>query len=305
MRKKLVVRRAGGLGNQLFQYAAGRSFASSNNMDLVLDNISGFKRDFQYGRSYSLSAFDVQGRLASYHERIPFQFQRLLKRYRLSGGDWTVSWMVIGDFLEEGSLNGGSKRYVSDVASRLFSKSTWVEGYWQSDKYFANISPSLKCELMPPSPMKGRISELGAVMQQQNSAAICIRLYEESINPQRHCRDGVIKSPGRVRQVIDQMMAELNLDCLYLFCSHESEYLKAIGEGLPVYFVTPENSFQSELDTLWLMMQCRHHLITNSSFYWWGAWLADMHWSGGYERVVYCADNFINIDSVRDNWRTF
>lgn len=303
--KKLVVQLSGGLGNQMFQYAAGRSFALANNMELVLDDWSGFARDFQYRRSYALSAFDVQGRRATRVERMPFWIQRLVKRWRSPDRDGAISSGLLGYLLEEGSLDDGSRRYLPEVTSGLFSKSTWLNGYWQSDKYFSDLFPTIRSELSPPAPDEGPVAELGEKMRRQNSAAICIRLYEESSNPLHHCRGGVTKSPETVRHVIDKMMAELNLECLYLFCSHNADYLKTLAEGLPVYFVTPENGYSSELETLWLMAQCRHHLITNSSFYWWGAWLADMNWAGEGQRVVYCSDNFINVDSIRCEWRRF
>lgn len=303
--KKLVVRLSGGLGNQMFQYATGRSLALANNMEFVLDDRSGFARDFQYRRSYSLSAFDVQGRRATRAERIPFWVQRLLRKLHIPVLDKILSRDLFGYLLEEGSLDDGSRRYFSEITSVSLSKSTWLNGYWQSDKYFLDLFSTLHSELSPPAPDEGPVAALGEKMRRQRSAAICIRLYEESINPLHHCRGGVVKAPDTVRHVIDKMTAELDLEFLYFFCSHNSDYLKTLAHGLPVYFVTPENGYSSELESLWLMSQCHHHLITNSSFYWWGAWLADMKWANDDQRVVYCSDNFINVDSMRSGWRQF
>lgn len=303
--KKLVVQLSGGLGNQMFQYAAARSLSHSNNMELVLDNWSGFVRDFQYSRSFALSKFNVEGRFSTTLERAPFWVQRLLKKLISADQRQPLVSELFGCILNEGPLSNGRRKYLPLLNTDPILTSKWLNGYWQSDKYFSNIEALVLKELTPPNPVNDQVSELGNRMQNENSVAVCIRLYEESNNPLHHCGDGVIKSADVVRKVLNSIQEKLDVDCFYFFCSHQADYLDHLSEGVPAYFVTPENGYQSELDSLWLMSKCNHHVITNSSFYWWGAWLADMSNIRNNDRLVYCADNFINMDSIRESWNTF
>ena len=71
--RKVITRLAGGLGNQLFSYAAARRLAHANNAELVLDDQSGFIRDFAYKRFFQLDHFNISGRKATRSERMePF-----------------------------------------------------------------------------------------------------------------------------------------------------------------------------------------------------------------------------------------
>ena len=70
MSRKVVVRLKGGLGNQLFCYAAARRLAWANEAELVLDAVTGFKYDQRYRRSYALGCFRIPARLASPSEQM-------------------------------------------------------------------------------------------------------------------------------------------------------------------------------------------------------------------------------------------
>ena len=66
----IICRLKGGLGNQLFCYAAARRLAKYNNTELVMDSVSGFERDYLYQRSFALKNFSITSRLATAQERL-------------------------------------------------------------------------------------------------------------------------------------------------------------------------------------------------------------------------------------------
>ena len=69
-------------------------------------------------------------------------------------------------------------------------------------------------------------------------------------------------------------------------------------------YVTHDNGYCGSVPRPWLLTQCRHHIMTNSSYYWWGAWLSrGVH--GGTNQTVFAADNFINTDSYPPEWEQF
>ena len=66
---KIIARIKGGFGNQLFDYAAARRLALINNVELVIDDVTGFARDRQYRREYILDRFNISARKATPAER--------------------------------------------------------------------------------------------------------------------------------------------------------------------------------------------------------------------------------------------
>src|SRR5215831_16235441 len=73
--KQVTVQLMGGLGNQMFQYAAARALASRNGAKLLLDNRSAFITDRVYGRQYELDPMPIRGELASFAYRMPFWWE--------------------------------------------------------------------------------------------------------------------------------------------------------------------------------------------------------------------------------------
>jgi len=70
---KIISRIKGGLGNQLFCYAAARRLALANNAELIIDDVTGFSRDHEYRRQYALENFQIPARKATPSERLaPF-----------------------------------------------------------------------------------------------------------------------------------------------------------------------------------------------------------------------------------------
>ena len=68
--------------------------------------------------------------------------------------------------------------------------------------------------------------------------------------------------------------------------------------------ITAENGFDDSINTLWLLSQCKHHVMTNSTFYWWGAWLSNCkHYKS--KQLIYVYKNFFNKNAIPKNWITF
>ena len=124
--KKLTVYLNGGLGNQMFQYAAGRAMTLSNDADLVLDTWSGFCRDYQYRRHYELGALAVHGRLAKVGERLPIWLYRLESKLHKPPFD-TNQKRIYGQFLVE-----NESRFIPEILTTSVSEKAWLVGYWQS-----------------------------------------------------------------------------------------------------------------------------------------------------------------------------
>lgn len=295
---KLVVQLSGGLGNQMFQYAAARAFALRAQSELVLDTWSGFVRDTQYRRQYELDSLPVQARPAKPVERVPFWMERLAMKYAgfPSGG---IASRIYGMSVYETKLE-----FMPGVFELRSRRNCWMSGYWQSSRYFSGCERIMRMELMPPPPAEGRFLDLGRKMRALNSVALGVRLYEESTSPEAHARDGRLKPIESINQAI-RALVEREPSChFFVFCTHRSPALSQLNLPGDVTMLTHDDGYEGTLQRLWLLAQCRHHIMTNSSYYWWGAWLSGHAYSAG-EQVVYAADNFINKDSIPSQWIAF
>lgn len=291
---KLVVQLNGGLCNQMFQYAAAYSLAKRNGVDLVIDTWSGFVRDKQYRRHYELDVFPISGRKARPLERIPFWIHRVSNKVHKS-----VS-MPIYDQWYGVLLNESRCEFMPEIFNYRMKTSCWMTGYWQSAKYFVGNELLIKSQLLPPVPQERCYYELGQTMQEVNSVALGVRIYEESANPSSMG----LKSITAINEAARQL-TERKKNChFFVFCTYRASLLDQLRLNGDVTFVTHDDGFNRTLETLWLITKCRHHIITNSSFYWWGAWLSRNH-NAIEEQVVFASDYFGNKDSVLPQWHLF
>ncbi|XGB39065.1 MAG: alpha-1,2-fucosyltransferase [Cyanobacteria bacterium LVE1205-1] len=297
---KLYAYLCGGMGNQMFQYAMARSLGLKSNCELVLDTWSGFVRDVEYHRHYELHALPIQARIANSWELPPIWLYRIDQRIRgqIKGNNLKENYCY-GQFLIETEF-----KYLGQVKKTFIGSSTWLVGYWQSPLYFQEYTNILLKELMPKLPSENKFLSLGEKLRQVESVAVGVRLYEESKNPSIHARYGRLKTTEDINLAISQLSSQCPNAEFFVFCTHRSPLLERLDLPQNTVFVTHDEGYKGTLETLWLLSQCRHHLFTNSSYYWWGAWLSQQLYSGSGQ-VIFAADNFINSDGLCDGWVRF
>jgi len=156
----------GGLGNQFFQYATGRKIALKNNMPLKLD-LSWFKD--QPDRPYCLNHFAILEDIATPHEitQLKESDSRLIHKIftvcRRSGTPY-----YLRSYIREKSLN-----FDPDIFQ--ISESTYLDGYWQSEKYFADIEDIIVKELSVVSPPDTGNQNCARMIKSSNAVAVHIR----------------------------------------------------------------------------------------------------------------------------------
>jgi len=298
MVKKLVVRLKGGLGNQMFQYAMSRALALRNGADLVLDTWTGFMRDTQYRRNYELGTLPIKGHNANPLEVIPVFLKGFEDRLVNECSNWLCN-RPYGIFINETKFE-----FLEEVYNFQMNKSCWVSGYWQSPKYFKNCEYLIEKELLPPEPADNKFAALGEKMHREQSVAVGIRLYEESNDPAAHSRDGRIKAIREINNVVEKIAVSVPNSVFYVFCTHKNRILKELKCPSVMKFITHDDGFMGTVERLWLLTQCRHHIMNNSSFYWWGAWLSSVAHKGK-KQIVFAADNFWNKDILPRGWNLF
>ncbi len=298
--KTVYVYLNGGLGNQMFQYASARALALRTGANLVLDSWSGFVRDFEYHRSYQLHFLPIQARIATTLERAPIWLFRMQNKLSVKEKN-VFQRRFYGNFLVETEMH-----YLPNIDIFDNVNSTWMVGYWQSPFYFQEYSKILRTELMPPQPIEAKFLDLGKILQEKESVALGIRLYEESSN-QVFDTDDLFAKVVAVNSAILRLQKLQPKAQFFVFCTHRSPILSELQLPKSTVFITHDNGYEGAIETLWLLAQCKHHIFTNSSYYWWGAWLSATLYSDNKKvcQHIFAEEKFNNRDGLCLEWQKF
>jgi hypothetical protein len=271
MSRKVVVRLKGGLGNQLFCYAAARRLAWVNDAELVLDAVTGFKYDYLYKRTYALGVFDIPARLATPVEQMePFGRVRRLMARKLSGRKPLAQRRYIQQV--------GVDFDPSIVSLRLQEGATYFDPFGQSERYFADIREQLQRDLAMSAPSDQTNREMAKQIETSLSVALHVRWFDTG--DAAHTSN---MSLAYYAQAIPQLLARIGCAHFFIFSDRPEQaatLLEPLMQGQP-YTVVHQNaeSGNAEAD-FWLMRQCRHFIIGNSTFAWWAAWLGEHNHAG-------------------------
>lgn len=301
-RMRLTALLQGGLGNQLFQYAMARNLSLRLGAELSLDTTAGFIIDRRYKRSYELDCFRPHAQRDCFRHAASWLAFRALGRLSqrpLQGGIRPNGW-PLGGLLVEPPMH--APLHIPNLPDGHWT----LYGYWQSPRYFQEHSDQISRELMPPEPARPAALALGRELEAGDSLAIGLRLYEETKDPNAHSRGGSLKSIRQVGDAVHEVLSKRpGLRCV-LFCSHVPHDLGLARLPEGTILATPEHGFQSATESLWLMSRCTHHVLCNSTLYWWGAWLSQARMrSVGQSPAIMAADNFANPDCALPAWRSF
>jgi len=270
-RSRVTVKIVGGLGNQLFCYATARALAHRAGASLELD-IDFFRADVRYAREYRLDRFS----LAPHHVR---QTRRWLPR-ALDLRWWRVKRLIA----QYGGIPGvtavierGAKDFHSELLDRPPSGNVLLDGYWQDERYFRDIRAQLLQELQVVQVPDGRHRALGETLRSTCSVAIHCRrhhhrLADGSVHPARG-RTGL--DVQYYRRAFELLTTRVRPEQVCLFGDEPSWLVAALPSGLPATVVDWNGQPGGEVWDLWLMAQCRHSIVSNSTLSWWGAWLGD------------------------------
>lgn len=257
----IVTRLRGGLGNQMFQYAAGRALALRTGAELKLD-LGYFERSDR--RSYALGPFPIRATPATAEEvaRLTRTPRPLRIARRLLGRESRPP----RSHVEEGDLT--FRPAVLDLPDGVY-----LDGYWQSERYFADAADAIRTELAPPEPAAARDRALAAAIDASESVSLHVRRGDYASSPavlETHGLCGV----DYYRRATAWLGERSSGPALFVF-SDEPEWVREnLDLPFPMTVVdhggTGDGAAHRDLA---LMSRCRHHVIANSSFSWWGAWL--------------------------------
>jgi hypothetical protein len=263
----IINRMIGGLGNQLFCFCAARRLALANDAELAIDHISGFARDFTYQRHYQLDHFNIPCRKATATERLePFsRIRRNLIR----------NWNASRPFEQRRYLVQEGIDFDPRLLTLRPSGTLYLEGYWQSEGYFKDVESQIREDLHIIPPKDDANQQMVARIQNQVAVAVHVRFFDEPKQSSR-IQSAANNAPSDYYQrAITEMEQRVPSAHYYLF----SDRLDAARARIPlpdkrVTLVHHNQGDAMAYADLWLMSQCQHFIIANSTFSWWGAWLS-------------------------------
>src|SRR3989339_1303727 len=258
----IITKLIGGIGNQMFQYAAGKALAEHRGVELKLD-ISDFQ--FYTNRWFSLNHFNINADIASDEEISKF-----------IGKNKSKSLMLLRERI--GRLLPLKRRKIYyehhfhyDEGFFNLPSNIYINGYWQSEKYFKDIKSIILNDLSFKEPLEGLNNEISVKILSSNSVSIHIRRGDYVTNKITHLTHGVCGIEYYIN-VINYISKHLEEPHFFIF-SDEPDWAKTnLRTSFPISFVN-HNSGQNDFEDMRLLSLCRHHIIANSSFSWWGAWL--------------------------------
>jgi hypothetical protein len=260
----VITRLIGGLGNQLFQYAIGRQLAILNDCSLKVD-VSGFATYTLH--RYGLNHFRIAAEVATDQELRRFsriKRNRILRRISTEVGPGVFR---LGGFhhIEEQSL-------AFDERILQIRGSAYLSGYWQSEKYFSAIRELLIHELEVVDPPTAQNREMATRIQEEPSVSMHVRLGDYASDPATRRVHGVLDASFYERAMahVLQRAPEAHF---FMFSDDPERAMKVIGDAARRVTPVSFNDASSSFEDLRLMSMAHHHIVANSTFSWWGAWL--------------------------------
>jgi hypothetical protein len=257
----IIVKLKGGLGNQLFQYALGKNLARKNNTDLYLDlsvYFNSIQRHDYTLRGYELSAFNINEALIL-PPQIPFLPALIAKRASniLHKAKMKASMHII----KERGFQFNDK-----VLS--IKNNSYIIGYWHSEKYFKEIEKELRKDLVLKEKLSNNALEYSRQIRDTESISLHIRRGDYLTNTWAKETYHSLPIPYYQQAVEVIQGTGVPINC-FVFSDDPSWVKENLKLNNKLTFVTGNKNYED----LHLMSLCKHNVIANSSFSWWGAWL--------------------------------
>lgn len=280
---------AGGLGNQLFQYAFGFGLARQLQTELRLERHLLESRLLARLRHYTLRHYELDSFAMHPPNASPYEVLRCLSRTVLPGH----RAIVLRDSNPDAHLNLHAQ-----------TQDALCLGYWQSEDYFRSAADALRQQLVfRQRPSDATLTVADAILSYPDATFVHVRRGDYVANAIANQHHGVCGIDYYRRSVehLHQRVADTHF---FVFSDDQDWVKRELGSLLqPATFVG--HNMGADWQDMYLMSLCRHAIVANSSFSWWGAWL-----NPEPNRIVIAPKNWFAVDKsahppiVPPNWIT-
>ena len=290
----IIVKLQGGLGNQMFQYAAAKSLVTGNASVLLDYSFLSAHTESKVGftaRSFELGIFrHLKAKTASKwhldYSKGTFLYNKILRN--LLGHTPVI-------------IQQRGMEYI-DISPYKFS-GCYLDGYFQSEKHFVAIQDKIKNDFTFPELDKFNDQLKHRILSLENAVSLHIRRGDYLKSKQAENTHGIVPI-AYYQMAIKDLRMKYPLAELFVF-SDDISWAKTnlLGSGLKLNFIDGNCGRDSWKDMA-LMSCCKHHIIANSSFSWWGAWLSESN-GQTYAPYKWFNPDFVEFkieDFVPQNW---
>ncbi|MDP3792937.1 MAG: alpha-1,2-fucosyltransferase [bacterium] len=247
----IIVKLMGGLGNQLFQYALGRRLALKNKTELFLD----ISRLESYGkpRQYSLSHLAIAGSIATNKQLAKLKIINLFDFFKPYGKKSIIR----------------ERGYPFDPSVINAPRNVYLDGHWQTEKYFKDIEDTIRRDITIKDPPDKKYLTILDKIRRTNSVSLHVRRTDYLVG--KNTSVFTICQLEYYKQALMFIAQKIGIQELFVFSDDIEWANKNISFPCPITFVSDSNF--ADYQELMLMSSCKHNIIANSTFSWWGAWL--------------------------------
>ena len=261
----IITKLCGGLGNQMFQYALGRRISYINHMPLILD-ISEYSLPSAINRTYMLHVFNIEEEFAFSNKIRPVNKPaRLLRRYTDKVLKYYRKHIFKLSYIQE-------RHFHFDPSVLTLTGRVYLQGYWQSEKYFHDIADIIREDFTfrkEPDEINKRMAEK---IKKTNSVCVHVRRGDYFSNSANNKIHGTC-SPDYYKRCISIIAEKISEPHFFIFSDEPAWAQENIKPDFSATYVT-HNDLHKGFEDMRLMMHCKHFIIANSSFSWWGVWLS-------------------------------
>lgn len=282
----IVVRITGGLGNQMFQYALGRKLSLRENDKLIL-NLSSYNNYHLY--KYSLDSYNIQ--CEKINTRLLYNNKYFRKVAKLFSS-WGIK-RYFRYYIEK-------KLFVFDK-DVLTTKADYFLGSWQSFKYFEDVADVIANDFRLQADLNTVCMDMIQQMRFSESVALHVRRGDYFADKRTKNEHGIL-GMDYYEQAIQFVCNKIRNPMIYIF-SDDIDWVKSnFNTKYQVHYV--DGSVGGPEFSIYLMSKCKHNIISNSTFSWWGAWL-----NQNPEKIVvspefWIRNNRTSTDLVPKEWHT-
>lgn len=267
----------GNIGNQMFIYAMARALQLKYRDSMFID-LRGLKRHY-YTAAYKLDQFDLPEDITynlndlSIIQRVKFGITSRIFHlqhfyYRRTRDDLIIPQRIIDSWFSKGCYyNTNRPLKIYGLSSK---KDKYLYGYFQSESYFKEYSEMIKKDFTVKTPVSERDRALIERMNSCNSVGVSIRANKTPENPK--VKDNVslgFMTKDFYYEGMKLMAQKVENPEFFIFADDMDIVKKEYNFPFPVTYVEPEDSATG----MRLLYSCKHFVIANSTFSWWGAYL--------------------------------
>lgn len=288
----VIVQIRSGLGNQMFQYAFARQLALKNGVQLRLD--ASFYRNYPL-RRYELESLSITAKELGPSERIILRassnrrFPALKKLAELVHGGGPLTFLT-------------DRQCGFDETANAARGNIYLQGFWQSWKYFADIRPLLLKEFTVSLPSDSWNAAMTDQIQNSTSVCIHVRRGDYTENPDTASTFGAC-SLNYYLNAIAYIKERIPNPTFFVFSDDLNWVKEQLGNGANFKYMDHNRGLPPAHD-LRLMHLCKHFILSNSTFGWWAAWLSESTGKIVVSPKNWYKANWTTLDLLPPGWIT-